>query len=167
MARSSSIKLDVKAGKIYQYKKGKKFGALIKADFSREKIIESPEKEDPPIGFIQGKLPKSVLEWRSYLAFVRLKMSFIYQYPVRGGRSRRGGLVVDFLLLFPPLPRPVFVQGSYWHNVFKNPLEEKTNIDRMMKENKGQFGTPIMALEKDLPNADAAYWFYSKELLHG
>lgn len=36
------------------------------------------------------------------------------QVPVAGGRSVKGGLVVDFVL-YTPLPIPIVVNGEYWH----------------------------------------------------
>lgn len=116
---------------------------------------------------IQGKIPASILEWRTYLGAKKLKIRFIYQYPVRGGRSRRGGIVADFLFLIPPLPRLVFCQGEFWHEVFKNPLVEQTLIDRIMSENRGQFSLPLFIKEKDVQSGEDAYWLLSKELIHG
>ncbi len=42
------------------------------------------------------------------------------QTPVLGGRSQKGGLVVDFIL-YTPLEIPIVVNGEYWH---KNREEE-------------------------------------------
>ena len=51
-----------------------------------------------------------------YMALESLKHDFAYQYDIMGGRSRRGGLVVDFLVYKAPLPVPINVQGAYWHS---------------------------------------------------
>ena len=166
MAKSLLIKSNVKPGQIFQYKKGRKFGSVKDLDIT--KPYEAPkDKEDPPIGLIQGKMPRSILEWRVYLGAVRLDISFRYQVSIRGGSTRRGGMILDFIFYIPPLPKPVFCQGDYWHKVFKNPLVEQTIIDRMMSENKGQFALPLMIWESQVQNADDAYWLLSKELIHG
>ena len=165
MAKSSLIKSNVKPGQTYQFKRGKKLGSV--KDFEIGKPADKKlDNEDPPIGLIQGKMPRSILEWRVYLGAVRLGIRFAYQVPVRGG-SRRGGMILDFVFYVPPMPKPVFCQGEYWHKVFRNPLYEQTLIDRMMNENKMQFSTPLLIWEKNVQSGDDAYWLLLKELYHG
>ena len=70
--------------------------------------------DDEPMGLILGQTPGSREEWRVYLALVRYKLQFAYQVPVRGGRQRRGGQVVDFVV-YNPFAVAVPVNGEYWH----------------------------------------------------
>ena len=119
------------------------------------------------MGLVQGKMPDSVEEWRTALALDRLKIPYIFQYSVRGGKARRGGIVIDFLVLSPPLPIPVFVQGKYWHEKVRNKMLERTLFDRMMHENRGQFSMPLLVPAEKLTDINAAYQYYSKELRHG
>lgn len=62
-------------------------------------------------------------EENAYMAFTTLKMDFEYQVPIMGGTSRRGGLVLDFLVYKAPLPVPINLQGAYWHSSAVSPYE--------------------------------------------
>lgn len=79
--------------------------------------VEVPE---PVIGLIQGQIPDSKNEW-----FVSLALdeqiekgtisAYMYQYAINGGRTVRGGVIIDFLV-FAPFARAVFVgAGGYYH----------------------------------------------------
>lgn len=78
------------------------------------------EEPAPVIGLIQGQLPDSDNEW-----FVSLALdeqiekgaiaAYMYQYAINGGRTVRGGIIIDFVV-FAPFARAVFVgAGGYWH----------------------------------------------------
>lgn len=71
----------------------------------------SPEK----IGYIQGKYPGSVEEWRVAKAHWKWGIRFDYQVPIKGGKIFRGGQVVDFVSVLPPIRQPVQVFGEHWH----------------------------------------------------
>lgn len=45
---------------------------------------------------------------------MRPGIEFIYQSPLFGGRTIRGGYVIDFLILDPP-DLAINVQGEFWH----------------------------------------------------
>ncbi len=65
----------------------------------------------------------STLEARVYRALLAAgwqPKQIRVQTPVLGGRSVKGGLVVDFIL-YTPLEIPIVVNGEYWH---KNQEEE-------------------------------------------
>jgi hypothetical protein len=64
---------------------------------------------------IQGQQAGSLLEYFISVAFDILKVRYAYQVPVGGGRSIRGGTVIDFLAYTVPLPTPIYAQGTYWH----------------------------------------------------
>lgn len=77
--------------------------------FHAEPILEPPE------GLIYGARPDSVEEWRVAVALWKYRIPFDYQVWVRGGRSVRGGQVVDFVLHIPyDVPLQVF--GTHWHS---------------------------------------------------
>lgn len=67
------------------------------------------------VGLIDGKVPASKEEWRLAVAFTRYKLEYDYQVPFMGGRSVRGGMVVDFIVS-NPFPIPVEMMGEYWHS---------------------------------------------------
>jgi hypothetical protein len=49
------------------------------------------------------------------LAMHKLNIQFLYRFSIHGGsQGLRGGLEVDFVLLFP-FKRPVELFGEYWH----------------------------------------------------
>lgn len=48
-------------------------------------------------------------------ALDELKVEYIFQMSIDGGRQMAFGLVLDFLLLTDPLPTPLWVHGDHWH----------------------------------------------------
>lgn len=65
---------------------------------------------------IQGLYPDSKEEVIFATALDSLKVEYVYQLPVQGGRTRRGGSVVDFYVSdTAPNPVAVQIEGSYWH----------------------------------------------------
>jgi hypothetical protein len=69
------------------------------------------------MGLIQGQLPASKAEWRVHLALTYiLKLEFIYQWSINGGRVQAGGQLVDFMIFTKPLMTPMWPEGSYWHD---------------------------------------------------
>jgi G:T-mismatch repair DNA endonuclease (very short patch repair protein) len=57
-----------------------------------------------------------VNEWNVAKALEALGLEYKYQVSIGGGRSRRGGQVVDFVVYRSTGPIAVFIQGAYWHN---------------------------------------------------
>lgn len=91
-----------------------------------------PAEERPPaeeMQLIQGKIPRSLPEWRVAVALWGLGVRFEYQVPIFGGTSVRGGLILDFLLL-EPFPTPLLVHGEYWHESELDPIE-RMNIAKI------------------------------------
>ena len=72
------------------------------------------EPDRPEMGTIQGQEPGSKEEWWVARALWKLNIDFRFQVPVMGGRDRKGGFIVDFVV-FNPQPTPVEVFGEYWH----------------------------------------------------
>jgi len=75
-------------------------------------IFLPPEEEQ--IGLIQGQVPDSKEEWWVALALWKYKIEFRFQWEIFGGRTRRGGLIIDFVVWNPRMT-PLLVHGSYWH----------------------------------------------------
>ena len=70
--------------------------------------------EQEQIGLVQGQMPDSIQEYWVAQALKRYGIPFQFQYQIAGGRSRRGGLIVDFVVK-NPMTTPVLVHGEYWH----------------------------------------------------
>lgn len=98
---------------IYQYPTGRKAKPKLPAS-SRYLYKSNPAKEEQ-IGPIQGRIPDSIHEYRVAVALWRFKLRFTFQVPINGGKSRRSGQVVDFVV-YNPLPTAVQVYGTYWHS---------------------------------------------------
>ena len=75
-------------------------------------IFQPPEKEE--IGLVQGHMPDSKEEWWVAKALWKYDIPFMFQYELFHGRSRLGGLILDFLV-WNPAPTPLPVHGDYWH----------------------------------------------------
>ena len=75
-------------------------------------IFQKPPKEE--IGLIQGMAPDSKEEWWVALALWKHEVPFEFQWQIAGGRSRAGGIIVDFVV-YNPMKTPLPVHGSYWH----------------------------------------------------
>jgi hypothetical protein len=77
-----------------------------------KQTADKPPEE--PIGMIQGQTPDSKEEWWIAKALNRLGISYTYQYPVQGGRTR-GGYLVDFVVNTEPLATMIEPIGNHWH----------------------------------------------------
>lgn len=118
-----------------------------------------PEKKP-----VQGQMPDSKEEYWCALALYRLKLDFVFQKKVMGGRSGRGGQVVDFWVYTVPKPTPVYIQGDYWHYANGRGYQSKLNIAKL----KSYYGTSIMEpveiLTSTTPTPDAMYQVVRREL---
>lgn len=54
-------------------------------------------------------------EYNVAMALDSLKIGYIFQYAIDGGKRVRGGMVIDFVIQEPPKPTPLNVDGDYWH----------------------------------------------------
>jgi len=72
------------------------------------------EPGPPEMRLIHGQEPGSKEEWWVALALWKLNLSFRFQVPIMGGRDRRGGFIVDFIV-YTPVATPLEVFGNYWH----------------------------------------------------
>lgn len=118
----------------------------------RTPIIEPKKEPKEQMGLIQGKRPESWEEWRVYKALVRLKVRFIYQVPILGGKQVRGGQVLDFLC-YTPFPIPMPIMGKYWHRASPT-NEDKWKLAILRK----LFGVePAVLYDDQLQDDEAAY----------
>lgn len=83
---------------------------FYRSPYSRPKTPKPPET-----GYQVQNKHASLYEWRVAKALDRLKLEYIFQQPIMGGRTLRGGFIIDFLVLTAPLPTPMWVHGEYWH----------------------------------------------------
>lgn len=74
--------------------------------------LRKSEKEIP--GNINGIPARSLEEWRVAKALWKYKVDFRYQHSLFGGIHRRGGVVLDFLII-DAMPYALEVQGERWH----------------------------------------------------
>lgn len=82
---------------------------------SRSGIYTPEQPGDEATGeTIQGIRIGSKEEWRVAVALSKRNIEYRYQVPIRGGRSVRGGQVIDFVLQIP-FPQPLQVFGEYFH----------------------------------------------------
>ena len=73
------------------------------------------------------------------------------QTPILGGRSRRGGHVIDFVL-YTPVAIPINVNGNYWHRNTDKELQADLDIEQRF----GRFPVTIWGDKaKDLAQARA------------
>ncbi len=77
-------------------------------------MIKFQPAEEEPLGLIEGQVPDSKEEWWAALALWKYEVQFMYQFQIFGGVSRRGGLIVDFVV-WNPMATPFLVHGNYWH----------------------------------------------------
>lgn len=118
-----------------------------------------PEKKP-----VQGIMPDSKEEYWCALALYRLKLDFVFQKHVMGGRSGRGGQVVDFWVYTAPHATPVYIQGDYWHYANGRGYDSKLKIAKL----KSYYGTSIMEpveiMTSTTPTPDAMYQVVRREL---
>ena len=104
---------------------------------------------------IQGYTRFSQPELFVSIALSKLDLSYTYQYSVKGGRSRRGGQIIDFMVYTLPLWTAVYVQGDYWHRSAKR-NEDLLKMDELMTLMRGKIKRPVELWEYELPDIDKA-----------
>lgn len=109
---------------------------------------------------VQGKKATD-LEWRVALALDKLKLPYMFQFQLFGGRTKRGGVILDFLVLTAPLSTPLEVMGGYWHR-------SKKSADDRLKEailrNYGSFAEVVYVWEGELQTIADAHRAVKREL---
>lgn len=77
-------------------------------------LYKEDKPAEEPVQPIQGITPDSVEEFRLARALEKFGVPFDFQVPIHGGRRVRGGQVIDFVI-YNPTPRPIQIEGAYWH----------------------------------------------------
>lgn len=77
-------------------------------------VFDMPDVNTGTKYFVEGKKATSY-EYFVSKAFDKIGLEYIFQMSYFGGRSLRGGIVLDFLVFTKPLPTPTWVHGEYWH----------------------------------------------------
>lgn len=133
----------------------------------RKPLLEKQPREeapdDEPIGLIQGQVPDSKEEWWISRALDKLGLSYTYQYPLNGGRTR-GGYMIDFLVHTVPLATMIEPIGNHWHTgeLGKDDLKRAADVENAMKD---IARIPIMNLWiPDLMDAETVFMKLRSEL---
>lgn len=111
--------------------------------------------DDQTPKIIQGIEVDSKEEWNWYLASRRFGWpgeKFVFQVPINGGRTRRGGLLIDFLFFTVPLWTPVFIDGEYWHRYSLEDALKRSKIKAILGFSKD----PVSVSADDIPNEETA-----------
>ncbi len=127
--------------------------------------IKYSEEEDPPMQPIQGQMPDSIEEWRVALALARLGIEYEYQKNLLGGRSTKGGTVVDFWLFTAPYPTPLYVEGAYWHSGVKQ-YDELTKRALLKQILKGYIND-IMTIDATQIKSSKIAYYRLREMIFG
>jgi len=98
-------------------------------------------------------------EWAIYWTLQRLKINFTYQSSQMGGRSEKGGAVVDFVI--EDLNLAINVQSSYYHY---QTTEQRTR-GAMQKAQLEGYGMKVIYIDEE--DALRAPEFYIKEAMRG
>ena len=101
------------------------------------------------------------IEYFVAIALEKLHLPFIFQYELMGGRTKRGGIVLDFLVLTDPLSTPLDIRGDYWHQP-KHKIEDDLGIALMMS--RGNFAEPVILYGSELQSIEQAYSTVKREL---
>ena len=127
---------------------------------TRVPVLEN--EEDKPPFYIRGQKAGSKDEYWVSLALDKIQertgWGWDYQVPVYGGRTRKGGNVVDFLVYTPGSWTLLDPQGRYWHTGIHEDRNQMENVAR--KKN----WHLIAWFTDETPTKDAVLQFLRKEL---
>lgn len=123
-------------------------------------------KEDlPEVKPVQGIMPDSKEEYWVALALYKLRIEFVFQYQVMGGRGTRAGQIIDFLVYTVPLPTMVLVQGYYFHyGTSSKTAATRLNIEILKRKYSGIFDGPVELMDTEMLNPDQAYIVTKRKL---
>lgn len=110
------------------------------------------EEEDLPT-VVRGMVVGSKEEARVSVALDKLGYEYYYQYQLFGGRNVRGGQVIDFIVLVPPKPIPIYVQGRYWHS---NKMAPEDQLKIAMVDQIEWLDTPKLWYDDELTSVQDA-----------
>lgn len=128
--------------------------ARVKVAFGKAQPIQFPE----PPHIVLGQPAGSKEEWYTSQALERLGWQYAFQYQVMGGRSVRGGQVIDFLVYTPGKWTIVDVLGTYWHT---GKHEDRLSIQKVVAQKGWRL---IEAWDYNVPSIDEAVSFLRARL---
>lgn len=151
--------------KIYQIKS--RSGLGLRVDGRPAPMIQRPTHEPfPEVKPVQGIMPDSKEEYWVALALYRLKIDFVFQYKLFGGRKYKGGQVIDFWVKTVPLPTPIFVQGWYFHYATaEKEAQSRLNLMYLEGRLRGIALKPVEIIDIEIPTPEEAY-IVTKRKLH-
>lgn len=124
----------------------------------------SVENDYPPIQLVQGIMPSSKEEWWVALALYKLKLDFVFQRSVMGGRELRGGQVIDFWVYTTPKPTIILVQGDYWHYIATRTYETILHIAELEAYYGGEINGVVEILTSEIPTPDVTLQIVRRKL---
>lgn len=103
----------------------------------------------------------SDIEWRVAVVLERLGLDYIYQYALGGGRTKRGGIVLDFKVWTTPLPTPLDIRGDYWHQP-KQRIEDDLGLALALSRDR--YAEPVIIYGGELQTVEQAYSTVKREM---
>lgn len=126
------------------------------------RAVKLKDMSDQPPFFVKGQPAGSKDEYWMSIALNKIEeqtgWGWAYQVPVYGGRRRRGGQVIDFLLYTPGRWTMIDVKGRYWHTGHHDDARDIQDVAR--KKNWNLIGW----FTDETPNRDSVYQRLRQEL---
>jgi hypothetical protein len=143
----------VKKGKLFSFASGGEGTARA----AKTRTVRVPKLTDPAdVGpwFIRGIKAGSKDEYWTSLFCEWLEkthgFTWEYQYPVHGGRRRRGGNVIDFVIRTPGKWTMLEPKGRYWHTGHREDEQEMRDIAREKRWNLVEWFTDEYKTKEEL-----------------
>lgn len=96
------------------------------------------------------------------IALDQFGLDYTFQASYFGGRSVRGGVVVDFIVYTRPLPTPLWVNGEYWHKGKQASIDYYQGI--ILSQFSGvQFARPVVMFGEQVNTPEKALDTVRKE----
>lgn len=111
---------------------------------------------------VQGSRASDI-EWRVALALDKLDIPYLFQYEIGGGRTKRGGIVLDFLAITTPLSTPIDVRGEYWHQP-QHKIDDDLGLALLNHYGRGMYAEPVILWGAELQTIDQAFATVKREL---
>jgi len=141
-----------------------KTGKKVKLKFPYKIKALSVENDFPEVKPIQNIMPDSKEEYWVALALYKLKLDFVFQRSVLGGRSVRGGHVVDFWVYTTPKPTIIMVEGDYWHYIALRTYETILAVAELEAYYSGEINGVVEILTSEIPTPDIALQIVRRKL---